>query len=57
MINVPQGSIASDIQRVEDLPDSDIDQQPIVTEMNNLNLDDVNFSSNATRYRYFDLFP
>jgi hypothetical protein len=56
MINVPQGSIASDIQQVEDLNESDIDPQPIVNDINNLNLDDVNISSNAYRHRYFDIF-
>ncbi len=56
MINTPQGSIASDVQQVEDLNDPDIDQQPIISDMNNLNLDDINFSSNAARDRYFDIF-
>jgi hypothetical protein len=45
MINVPQGSIASDIQQSEDLNDndgnSDIEQQPIINDINNLNLDEV----------------
>jgi hypothetical protein len=47
MINAPQGSIASDIQQVEDLSDNDrnsdmeqIDnQQPIIDDISNLNLD------------------
>jgi hypothetical protein len=56
MINTPQGSIASDVQQVEDLNDPDIDQQPIISDINNLNLDDINFSSNAARDRYFDIF-
>ena len=43
IINVPQGSIASDIQQVEDLSDNEqIDtQQAIVNDINNLNLDEV----------------
>jgi hypothetical protein len=45
VINAPQGSVASDVQQVEDLIDPNIDQQPMI--------DDVNFSSNA---RYFDIF-
>ncbi|CAF0774804.1 unnamed protein product [Adineta steineri] len=67
MINVPQGSIASDIQQVEDLNDNDIEQidnqQSIVDDINNLNLDtdeksfdDINMSSNAYRQQFFDLF-
>jgi len=36
IINTPQGSIASDIQQIEDLNDND--QQP---DINNLNLDEV----------------
>jgi hypothetical protein len=60
MINAPQGSVASDIQQVEDLNDNDrnseLDQPPIINDMTNLHLDDVNFSSNAYQHRYFDLF-
>jgi hypothetical protein len=55
IINVPQGSIASDIQQIEDLNDndgnSDIEQQPI----SNLNLDEV--SSIIAFYKViFDFF-
>jgi hypothetical protein len=66
MINVPQGSIASDIQQVEDLSytdkNSDIEQvdsqQPIINDINNLNLDtdEINFSANAYQQRFFDMF-
>ena len=51
VINVPQASIASDVQQVEDL-----DPQPLTTDLDQLHLDDENVSSNAYRYRYFDLF-
>ncbi len=37
IINAPQGSIASDIQQIEDLNDNDIEQQPIIND----NLDEV----------------
>ena len=56
MINVPQASIASDIQQVEDLNESEVDPQPIPTDIEQLHLDDANISSNAYRHRYFDLF-
>ncbi|CAF1461309.1 unnamed protein product [Rotaria sp. Silwood1] len=92
IINAPQGSIASDVQKVEDLNDNDRnsdieqiynqqtihddeppiqsdeqpihnDEQPIIDTINNLNLDsdqksfdDINFSSNAYRQRYFNIF-
>lgn len=49
MINAPQGSVASDIQQIEDNDgNSDIEQ--------NTNVDDINFSSNAYHSRYFDIF-
>ncbi|CAF1492486.1 unnamed protein product, partial [Adineta ricciae] len=74
MISAPQGSIASDVQQADDPNDSDTysdteqinHQQPMVDEMNNLNLDangtsekffdDINVSSNAYRERFFDRF-
>jgi len=59
MINVPQGSIASDVQQVEDLNEIEansdvVDQQhEIVSEMSNLHVDEVNYTSNAYRHGYF----
>lgn len=53
VINVPQASIASDVQQVEDLNES---EEPISTDIDQLHLDDANISSNAYRHRYFDLF-
>jgi len=59
MINVPQGSIASDVQQVEDLNEIEansdvVDQQhEIVSEMSNLHVDEVNYTSNAYRHGNF----
>lgn len=55
-IHVPQASIASDVQQVEDLNESEHDPQPISTDIDQLHLDETNISSNAYRHRYFDLF-
>jgi hypothetical protein len=58
MINVPQGSIASDIQQIEDLSDKNSEfEQPIINDINNLNLDndEINISSNAYRQEFFNI--